>query len=82
LAKGTALRQQDYHVVGEGPSFPTALWCCWQRLLKNFHFFRISNSNFFGSLATLFTSTWLNVGPFATFSYILLVIFVHLNFLA
>jgi hypothetical protein len=22
------------------------------------------NSNFFGSLATLFTSTWLNVGPF------------------
>jgi hypothetical protein len=22
------------------------------------------NSNFFGSLATFFTSTWLNVGPF------------------
>jgi hypothetical protein len=22
------------------------------------------NSNFFGSLATLFTTTWLNVGPF------------------
>jgi hypothetical protein len=25
LAKGRALRQQDYHAVGEGPSFPTAL---------------------------------------------------------
>jgi hypothetical protein len=33
-------------------------------LAKNFHIFRILNSNFFGSLATLFTSTWLNVGPF------------------
>jgi hypothetical protein len=33
-------------------------------LAKNFHFFQILNSNFFGSLATLFTSTWLNVGPF------------------
>jgi hypothetical protein len=51
-------------------------------LAKNFHFFRILISNFFGSLATLFTSTWLNVGPFATFSYISLIIFVHLNFLA
>jgi hypothetical protein len=25
LAKGTALRQQDYHAVGEGPYFPIAL---------------------------------------------------------
>jgi hypothetical protein len=47
---------------------------------KEFSFFRILSSNFFGSLATLFTSTWLNVGPFATFSYISLIIFVHLNF--
>jgi hypothetical protein len=92
LAKGATLRQQGYNAVGEEPSFPTALQRCWRRLLfansmcmllaKNFHFFRILSSNFFGSLATLFTSTWLNVGPFATFSYISLIIFVHLNFLA
>jgi hypothetical protein len=31
---------------------------------KEFSFFQILNSNLFGSLATLFTSTWLNVGPF------------------
>jgi hypothetical protein len=60
---------------GNNPS-PIGLPCCWRRLLfansmcmllaKNFHFFRILNSNFFGSLATLFTSTWLNVGPFCS----------------
>jgi hypothetical protein len=31
---------------------------------KEFSFFRILNSNFFGILATLFKTTWLNVDPF------------------
>jgi hypothetical protein len=78
LEKGL-LSQQPYGVVGEDCSLSTACACCWQRI---FIFFRILNSNLFGSLATLFTSTWLNTGPFATFSYISLIIFVHLNFLA
>jgi hypothetical protein len=42
---------------------PTACACCWQRI---FIFFQILNSNFFGSLATLLSSTWLNVGPFCS----------------
>jgi hypothetical protein len=62
--------------------FPISLIVLCMLLAKNFHFFRILSSNFFGSLATLFTSTWLNVGSFATFSYISLIIFIHLNFLA
>jgi hypothetical protein len=60
LEKGL-LSQQPYSVVDEDCSLPTACACCWERI---FIFFRILNSNFFGSLATLFTSTWLNVGPF------------------
>jgi hypothetical protein len=49
---------------------------------KEFSFFSNFEFKLFFKLATLFTSTWFNVSLFfATFSYISLIIFIHLNFL-